>query len=397
MTPDQAVLRVPHPEFLLERIAGLSVLERQLFVLRRAGIRRVWITAPRPGDPRLGGLRWPEGLELVWGAQEADGAPSAQGATARPGDGGPLAAACAPPYVAVSGGHFIRKDTLEALLSVPHDLPTFYQDWKSQGIVQFFPAGQALGVQMEFRPLPRGATFTLEAPLRDGRVLRWVLDQARKETDGFMARHFDRNISLAVTRLLLDTPVRPTHMTVFSSLVGVAGGFLMLGGTYPFVTAGAAAVWLHSVLDGCDGELARLRFQESRLGGLIDFWGDNGVHFCLFLCLGLGRARVTGNWVPALLGVLAAGSAAVSAWLAAPEWAPSPAPGGPLFRGVADTGGAGSLGLLARVENTLAQRDFIYLLLFLAVVGWIDVFVVAAGVGSPLFLAVLLLLRSRRP
>ena len=37
-------------------------------------------------------------------------------------------------------------------------------------------------------------------------------------------------------------------------------------------------------LDGCDGELARLKFKESRWGGLLDFWGDNSrAYFDLFL------------------------------------------------------------------------------------------------------------------
>src|SRR2546426_3192414 len=34
----------------------------------------------------------------------------------------------------------------------------------------------------------------------------------------------------------------------------------------------------HSILDGCDGELARLKFQHSRWGAVLDFWCDNVVH-----------------------------------------------------------------------------------------------------------------------
>lgn len=380
MSADQAVLWVPHPALMLERLAGLSVLERQLFILRRAGVRRVWITTPRPADQRLAALRWPEGLEIVWVSKEEDGA-----------------APCQPPYLAVSGDHFIRRDALEALMAAPHERSTSYQEGRL-GIVQFTLPGRDPGNKMDIRPMPPGASILLEAPLRRSRALRWILDQARKDSDGFMARHFDRNISLAVTRRLLDTPVRPTHMTVFSSLVGVAGGLLTLGGTHPYVAAGALLVWLHSVLDGCDGELARLRFQESRLGGILDFWGDNLVHLCLFLCLGIGRAQATGRGIYLALGISAAVSAAASAWLAAQHSlrkADAAKAGAPLFKGVADAAVGGPWGFLADFENSLAQRDFIYGLVALALLGWIDLFVWAAGIGSPLFLAILLRLRSR--
>ena len=47
----------------------------------------------------------------------------------------------------------------------------------------------------------------------------------------------------------------------------------------------------HSILDGCDGELARLKFQESRWGGILDFWGDNVVHSVIFAVHG-GRLEL---------------------------------------------------------------------------------------------------------
>ena len=70
-------------------------------------------------------------------------------------------------------------------------------------------------------------------------------------------------------------------------------------------TMGALLFLAHSILDGCDGELARLQFQQSRWGGVLDFWGDNVVHIVIFACSWLSA----GAWLlgpsvgPLALGV----------------------------------------------------------------------------------------------
>ena len=78
-------------------------------------------------------------------------------------------------------------------------------------------------------------------------------------------------------------------------------------------TIGALLFLAHSILDGCDGELARLKFQQSRWGGVLDFWGDNVVHTVIFGCMGIGwslaadslwplgawrRSRARARWAP---------------------------------------------------------------------------------------------------
>ena len=65
---------------------------------------------------------------------------------------------------------------------------------------------------------------------------------------------------------------------------------------------GALLVLSHSILDGCDGELARLKFQESRFGGVLDFWGDNVVHAALFAAIAAGWSRAAGAELAAALG-----------------------------------------------------------------------------------------------
>jgi 1L-myo-inositol 1-phosphate cytidylyltransferase / CDP-L-myo-inositol myo-inositolphosphotransferase len=126
------------------------------------------------------------------------------------------------------------------------------------------------------------------------------------------------------------------------------------------------------VLDGCDGELARIRFQESKIGAVIDFWGDNLVHLALFSCLAAGLYRSTGSSLCLLLGASASAGIVGSAALA--------------FRQK-----------LGPVERALAQRDFIYLLLVMAFWRVTYYFLWAGAVGAPLFLALILAARKPAP
>ena len=54
------------------------------------------------------------------------------------------------------------------------------------------------------------------------------------------------------------------------------------------------------IIDGCDGEVARLKFQESRFGYLFDVTTDNIVHVAIFIGLGVGLYRAAPDGQPAL-------------------------------------------------------------------------------------------------
>jgi phosphatidylglycerophosphate synthase len=244
--------------------------------------------------------------------------------------------------------------------------------------------------------LPEGTYRRLESPLNSDETISWLMAAGPKSQDGFMARHFDRHISLAVSRHLLETAVTPNMMTVFSTLLGLLGASFFLGSSRAAYVPGALLVWLHSVLDGCDGELARVRFQESAFGSDLDFWGDNLVHLALFSCLGLGF-WMTGNGVHTLvlaavadLGVIASASAAWQHRRRRRAASPIPV----AEAGVTEEAAGGGLETkLSRLENTLAQRDFIYLLVLLALVDCVYEFLWAAAIGGLLYFGIMLYLR----
>lgn len=374
---ERAILWVAHPPVLWQRVGGMTVLERELFTLARAGLKTVWVAQHQPAPAQLAGLRLPPELEVRWVPQS----------------GGALSD-CVPPYLGVSSDHLIRVETLAHLARQNYPASVSYDDASGLGVVQIVLSRED-AVSRHKAPLPPTSYRRLEAPLDGAGTTDWIMAAGPKAADGFMARHFDRHISLAVSRALLPTAVTPNLMTVFSSALGLLGAVLFLGQSRAFYALGALLVWLHSVLDGCDGELARTRFQESPLGSDLDFWGDNLVHLALFTSLGVGFF-LGGNGVHTLvlaavadLGVLAS---ALTAWRrrVARRVAGAVAP----EAGVTDEiPGDSFQSRLSRLENALAQRDFIYLLVVLAFLDRTYEFLWAAAIGGLLYFGVMLYLR----
>ena len=135
---------------------------------------------------------------------------------------------------------------------------------------------------------------TVDVRAAERRLLRSLV----KDTDGFMARHVERPISLQISRRLAGTGITPNQMSLISIAVGICGGPFFLSSRPLMQTIGALLFLAHSILDGCDGELARLKFQQSRWGGVLDFWGDNVVHTIIFGCMGIGWSLAAGSLWP---------------------------------------------------------------------------------------------------
>ena len=220
------------------------------------------------------------------------------------------------------------------------------------------------------------------------RRLIWALV---KDTDGFMARHVERPISLQISRLLAPTAITPNQMSLISIAVGICGGPFFLSQRASLQTAGALLFLAHSILDGCDGELARLKFEESRWGGVLDFWGDNVVHVVIFACMAIGWSlSVAAGW-PLLLGATAVLGTFGSAGLVYCRLMRGKDGRGARFTSVS----AEPERPLARALDSASRRDFIYLVLLLALAGRSHWFLLLAALGAPIYFCLVLFLAAR--
>ena len=132
-----------------------------------------------------------------------------------------------------------------------------------------------------------------------------------KDTDNTLAR-WNRNVSLPISIALIRTPVTANQLSVALVALGFYSAWLFsLGHYWPGVLGGFLSL-AASVLDGCDGEIARLKYQESALGCWIETFGDYSYYIAIFVGLTVGAVRLTGwpafYWLGALAlaGTLAA-------------------------------------------------------------------------------------------
>jgi phosphatidylglycerophosphate synthase len=128
---------------------------------------------------------------------------------------------------------------------------------------------------------------------------------------GLVARYLNKPISFRVTRhLFCRLPFTPNQVTLGAGLVGVLGALLIATGDRGLGLAGFLLAHVQSVLDGCDGELARVRFQQSAIGEWLDTVVDDALNFLLFAAVGVGCWRASGSTFDLAVGL---GSAAAMA------------------------------------------------------------------------------------
>ncbi|HVV50785.1 MAG TPA: CDP-alcohol phosphatidyltransferase family protein [Polyangia bacterium] len=119
---------------------------------------------------------------------------------------------------------------------------------------------------------------------------------------GFVARRLNKPLSVRFTRhVLCRSPITPNQITLFAAALGIAGCVLMAMGHYAAAVLGLLLEHTQSVLDGCDGELARVRFQQSKLGAWLDTFVDDVLNVLMTAAVGIGVWRGgAGAWALAV-------------------------------------------------------------------------------------------------
>jgi phosphatidylglycerophosphate synthase len=119
---------------------------------------------------------------------------------------------------------------------------------------------------------------------------RWLV----KPSDGIYAR-LNRKISIPISRQLIKFPVTANMVTIFTLGVGLASGAFFARGGYWDTLIGAFLCLWASILDGCDGEVARLKLQESAFGCWLETVCDYLFYLFLFVGMTVGLWRSSGS------------------------------------------------------------------------------------------------------
>lgn len=117
-------------------------------------------------------------------------------------------------------------------------------------------------------PLPRGAWWQdVDTPKDLRRVSAMLRRSLTKDADGPVSRYLNRPVSTRLSMRLAHLPIHP-------DVVSVLAFFIALGAAWSLALGagilGAVLVHMSSVLDGVDGEIARLQVRASPGGALLD-------------------------------------------------------------------------------------------------------------------------------
>ena len=91
-----------------------------------------------------------------------------------------------------------------------------------------------------------------------------------KQNDGPVARYLNRPVSRRLTRWLVRTSASPNQLSLIVFGLACTAAACMAAGPYWLLVAGGLLAQLSSIFDGSDGEVARLRFEQSEFGGWFD-------------------------------------------------------------------------------------------------------------------------------
>ncbi|WP_322817885.1 CDP-alcohol phosphatidyltransferase family protein [Tepidiforma sp.] len=126
--------------------------------------------------------------------------------------------------------------------------------------------------------------------------------------DGLVSRYLNRRLSRPLAGALRPTPIAPNHVTAFTLLLALATGAMLAAG---WNIAGGIAIQAVSVIDGVDGELARLKQAATRLGAIFDAVSDRYADAAIIAGMTVYAARFEARPHPEVVGMLALGASLI--------------------------------------------------------------------------------------
>lgn len=140
--------------------------------------------------------------------------------------------------------------------------------------------------------------------LEKARSIYWSILKREliRPSDGFISRYLNRSISSTISLTLYKrrVSVNPNIVSLLSFFIALSAAFFLAARSF-FV--GGVLVQVASIVDGMDGELARLFKRTSSFGGFLDSFSDRLAD--LAIILGLALALWPLNWLMALIIALA--------------------------------------------------------------------------------------------
>ncbi|MCH8259345.1 MAG: NTP transferase domain-containing protein [Planctomycetes bacterium] len=147
----------------------------------------------------------------------------------------------------------------------------------------------------------------VDTPEAFGEARRRLLASLTKGSqDGYVSQRLNRPLSTRLSAHLATTGITPNQITVISFLISLTGAGLLSVGMFATGVLGGLLVQAASVIDGCDGEIARLKHLSSPRGAWLDTILDRYADMAVTLAVTFAYAAVHPGPLPWIIGFLAA-------------------------------------------------------------------------------------------
>ena len=385
-----AVLTLPRPpenwsasDWYWEKICGIPFLMRNVFNLQRVGLNSLIIYSNETNAELYKRLCEEKkvSLKLSWTTDVMEVTKSTKD--------------CA--VLVLSGGALYTKQEIQSGINSLAN--------SSEGSTQFLEretmvnALDQIVLENKFSLAPSGGKLDSGVIFLPGGKNSWIsrpqdfftqheilLKDSGLDNDSFVDRTITRFFSRQITRFFLQTSLSPNMITSLSLVIGLVSAGYFFQGTYENNLIGAGLLLLSAWIDCTDGEIARLKFMESKVGGKLDIICDNLVHIAVFFAIGMGLYQTTGQTVFIILGAFAVLGNLISFLF--------------LSSSIIDekkrsSGNTPGLIVKKDLSAKLANRDFIYLIFLMALIGRVDIFIFITAVGSNVFASYLIYSRFK--
>lgn len=108
----------------------------------------------------------------------------------------------------------------------------------------------------------------------------FLFNHISKNVSGWISKNINSKISIPISKILVKINSDPNWVTFFVGCIGISCGFFYAS-NLPLI--GALVLQLSTILDRCDGEVARIRLKESKFGQWFDTALDQLSYFSMLL------------------------------------------------------------------------------------------------------------------
>jgi phosphatidylglycerophosphate synthase len=102
-----------------------------------------------------------------------------------------------------------------------------------------------------------------------------------------------RPLAFLILKIANWSFLRPDHFSIVALIIAIISGYFLTTGTPKGFAYAGVGIFIFSVLDCCDGMLARMKKNGSKYGQLIDMFVDLLASICFYvgLCIGLSKGN----------------------------------------------------------------------------------------------------------